>query len=237
MVFDTRGQAVEGVCTVCTRCSGHGGVAHAVDEAVGTAADQGDGQAGRASLTCVLLAVGVGIQPNPVAQAGQLHEARVPAQVVFAGHQGGGDGQAVAVRVAVAAVRAHVLLGEGVAGRFDELDAVVAGGEAAEQVMPGVAEAVGGGDGAGHVGAVAVVQFDGHAVQAAQGAVILLAVVVAVHPDVVAQAGGLRNRDKKACKTACWIDFLIDSHDCVSYRLMCFRILRLDTCRYIVIFL
>jgi len=107
---------------------GGDGVADAVDQAVGAAADQGDRGADDAGGAVVLLAVAIRVDPETVAQAGELDQTGVPGEVVLAGHQGGDDGQAGGwVGVAVDAVTALVLLDEGVAGRLDELDLVVAG--------------------------------------------------------------------------------------------------------------
>ena len=96
-----------------------------------------------------MLAVGVAVYPYPVADAGQLHQSGVPAQVVFSGGQGGGDRQpGTCVGVAVAGITAHVLGRKGVARWFDELNLVVAGHQVGKQVVARVA-CVGGRDCAG----------------------------------------------------------------------------------------
>ena len=70
------------------------------------------------------------------------------------------------------------------------MDAVAAGNQVGEEVVAGVAADVVGGGGGLDDNACAVEQVDGDAVVAA-GAVVLLAVAVAVEPDVVAEAGAL----------------------------------------------
>ncbi len=135
-------------------------------------------------------AVAVAVGPDAVADAGEFDQAGIEAEVVVAGDQGDGGGQAGAVGVAVAGVGALVLLGEDVAGGLDEFDAVAAGDQVAEEVVAGVAAAVVGGGGGANDGAAGVAQVDGDAVEAG-GYFVLLAVVVAVDPDVVAEAGGL----------------------------------------------
>ncbi len=179
------------------------GAAHAVggggaaDQDAGEAVDAGvefDGDAGFTHFVALLQAVAVGIDPDAVADAGGVggdgHEAGIEAEAVVAGDEGDRGGQAGAVGVAVAAVVALVLAGEGVAARLDEMDAVAARGQVVEEVVAGVAAAVVGGGGGGDGAARTVEQVDGDAVEAA-GAVVLLAVAVAVDPDVVAEAGGL----------------------------------------------
>ena len=191
LVLDPRGQPGEGIDAVSNRDRvDRGVVAGGDDQAVRAATDQGDRAPDDAGLAAVLLAVGVGVHPQPVADARELDQPRVPAQVVLARDQRGHDGQAGGrVRVAVTGVHALVRGGEVVARRLDERHFVVTRHQVREPVVARVAHAVVGRRRARHQRAVRAQQVHRHAVDAAGRAVVLLAVEVVVRPDVVAQAG------------------------------------------------
>ena len=130
-------------------------------------------------------AVLVIVEPDRVADGGYLVDAHIPGGVVFIRVKGGDNGAPVGgVGVAVnGVVSALVLRADGVSGRRNELDKVVAGDEVGELV---VAAAVGGGCCYRVTGAV--IQVDGYGVYAAF-ARVLYAVAVGIVPNRVANGG------------------------------------------------
>ena len=87
LVLLARRQAGEAVDAVGNRGGGGRGVADAVDQAVGAAADQRDRGADDADFTAVLLAVTIGVDPQAVAQAGRDELTKVVLDAVGARDQ------------------------------------------------------------------------------------------------------------------------------------------------------
>ena len=164
------------------------GVVGSAENAVIAGADQRDLDAGHAGFAGILHAVVVGIQPDPVAQLDlAAHQAGIHRQFAVARvqhHQVGLAGGLARVAVnAVTAVVVGILDRQVVAIGRDELHAVAAGDQVAEQVA-----AVGTGGLRGHDRARRIAQIDCHT-GCTRFADVLDAVAVGVQPHPVAQAG------------------------------------------------
>ena len=205
-------QAVEAVLAVDTGGGRGGGVvATRADHAIGAAADQRHRLAADARFARVLLAVTVGVRPQPVAQAGSgwrwRDQARVDGLVGLARSQVHQLGEASGIGIAVIqvgrAAGVGVRNGE-VVGRSDELDLVLARLQASKLVVAlfdGHGAEVVARQGAGDLHAIGVVQLDHDAIDALLIAV-LDAVGIAVEPNVVAKLGALQLDDQRLDRPA-----------------------------------
>ncbi len=80
-----------------------------------------------------------------------------------------------------------------ISGRFDEFDFVVARNEIRECVVTRIAVGVVGSNCCCDEAAVTFVEIDGNAIQTTGSAIVLLAIIVAIDPHVIAEAGQFVN--------------------------------------------
>ena len=194
LVLHPRRQAGESVDAVRASHRGCRGVADTVDQAVGAAAGQRHRLAGDARFAAILLAVAVGVDPQPVAQACRVVEAGIERAVVFAGsehHDIRNERVAVGVR-RCAAVR--LARADGVKAGWEEEPHLVRQhrGQPHERVMTRGVCRCGGQQFVGVV-EVAIAIDVAHQLHGGAGNAcfvgVLHAVGVHVVPDVVAQLG------------------------------------------------
>ncbi len=162
------------------------GVGHRrVEEHGAVDVPQPDHPVPQARLSGVLVPVPVLVEPQVVAQAPQPIQSGVPGAVHLPRGEGGPHGGTRGgIGVAVGAVQALVLEGEGVPGQLAEHHVVVAGGEAREEVA-----AIAAGGGGRHQGVGAGIQLHRYPGDPRLPRV-LDAVAVQILPDPVAEGGG-----------------------------------------------